>query len=674
MRTHLLLLTGLLAAAGAVSPPYRPPPLEPDPPRPIWPGRPPGPARPPGPIVDPPRPPAPRPPGEEPGCTPGLWIYDGCNTCRCTPERKIKCTSNVCREPPAASCQYGRTYLDQCDNVCFCDKFGAYQCRPRGTPGAGICYHDGVTGKPTRCEQEGFIRVEAHTHFFCQDGIVHFEYVEESGFRCQEGASWREECNTCSCMGGPAGASGGACTLIGCLSNAPPPPRPPRPAPLEFGDVVLPDYEPCPAGFVAAPGMLGVKICKAAGCTPGVEWNLSSCEKCVCTRTGEPACTPCIRTQSDSTVVCGERRPVLGLPVYQLCPADCGQRYDPRRDCIQCRCGVGKPGDVNVGFDEPCPPGFGHRSSGAFFRACGPIDDLPTGDFEDCSPDSDCPAHCEFVRRSQNGCIQCLCEGRELVPVANPCPPPKVEGIVRDGNKICKPATREECSGPGTEYQVGCDLCVCQEGGVPACTHRQCDTTPEEQSCQYGPVIVDECNTVCRCVRGGGRYACGRRGCPPGRTSGKPLTCPARLRELPRIRGLRVFCHEGIVKAQPKDERCIEGSRFLDDDYCNSCSCRGGGAMCTKLGCITPIPGPSYGDEANRPGQCPWMDENPAIRCIHYNKQCDDDRLCPPGHKCCGEICGQKCRPACAPACAPGQRCQPVEPLLERAECVPVNY
>ena len=82
------------------------------------------------------------------------------------------------------------------------------------------------------------------------------------------------------------------------------------------------------------------------------------------------------RCAAESTVVCGTRQAVLGVPSYQLCPADCGQRYIPERDCLKCLCGVGKQGDVNVGFDEPCPPGFDHRANDAFFRTCGPIDDL----------------------------------------------------------------------------------------------------------------------------------------------------------------------------------------------------------------------------------------------------------------------------------------------------------
>ena len=70
----------------------------------------------------------------------------------------------------------------------------------------------------------------------------------------------------------------------------------------------------------------------------------------------------------------------------------------------------------------------------------------------------------------------------------------------------------------------------------------------------HGPAIVDECDTVCRCLSGS-RYACGRRGCPAGRVSGKPQTCTKRgVYDLPRIPGLRVFCHDGIVKAQGKGE------------------------------------------------------------------------------------------------------------------------
>ena len=78
------------------------------------------------------------------------------------------------------------------------------------------------------------------------------------------------------------------------------------------------------------------------------------------------------------------------------------------------------------------------------------------------------------------------------------------------------------------------------------------DTQPS--SCEHGPAIVDECNTVCRCIQGHGGYACGRRGCSRGLISGKPQRCPEQLRDIPRTGKLRVFCHDGIIKAQPKGE------------------------------------------------------------------------------------------------------------------------
>ena len=60
---------------------------------------------------------------------------------------------------------------------------------------------------------------------------------------------------------------------------------------------------------------------------------------------------------------------------------------------------------------------------------------------------------------------------------------------------------------------------------------------------------------------------------------------------------------------------------------------------------------------AERPGQCPWLDPDSPIRCIHYNRECEDDAGCPGGHRCCEVDCGRQCTPACLPACAPGDRC-----------------
>ena len=65
------------------------------------------------------------------------------------------------------------------------------------------------------------------------------------------------------------------------------------------------------------------------------------------------------------------------------------------------------------------------------------------GDYENCQPNSECPSHCEFVRRSGSGCVHCRCEGRELVPAYQECPPSKIDGPVAGDQKVCRPANRE---------------------------------------------------------------------------------------------------------------------------------------------------------------------------------------------------------------------------------------
>ena len=85
----------------------------------------------------------------------------------------------------SAYCRYGRNYLDQCDSVCICDKFGSYRCQPHHTPGSGACYGGAVSGQPVRCSLaeeggDGGLREEAHTRFFCENRTVHVEYGTSS--------------------------------------------------------------------------------------------------------------------------------------------------------------------------------------------------------------------------------------------------------------------------------------------------------------------------------------------------------------------------------------------------------------------------------------------------------------------------------------------------------------
>ncbi|XP_037081900.1 kielin/chordin-like protein [Pollicipes pollicipes] len=445
---------------------------------------------------------------------------------------------------------------------------------------------------------------------------------------------------------------------------------------LDFGDLAVPGSEPCPRGLQEAPSFFGLKICRGQGCTPGARWKVNDdCSSCVCTNDGEPACTPCRRPIPEAPVTCEGGHP--------RCPQDCGSAFNEEKNCLDCKCVVGEPGDVSVPFGEPCPPGTDFRESGAFFKACGPIDSLPKGDTKICEgPRPRCPPKCDLVRSSEaEGCVYCQCgpvlaQGDEVIPIYEQCRSPLLPGPTQLTTRVCKAPTKKECL-PGTVYNVQCDICLCQADGVPACTKRNCSepkygdhqecrsgyrqcpadcglagsdsyctycqcgprleegeiaisfdrdcppgftlkTTllasktctpvPPAAHCQYGPSYIDECSNLCKCTGGG--YSCTRKACRPGQTTQQPLTCNGQS-TLPRLPGVRVFCHQGIVKVQPLDAPCIPNSWFLDNEYCNTCHCSETGiAACTLKACVTVPPaahcqyGPSYIDECSNLCKC----------------------------------------------------------------------
>ncbi|XP_043238210.1 SCO-spondin-like isoform X2 [Amphibalanus amphitrite] len=418
-------------------------------------------------------------------------------------------------------CRHGLAFIDQCQNRCTCTVGGQYQCTEKG------CLN-GTPGEPMACEVDGEIRVTAGWRLFCKRGIVRAESTDLNS-QCTPGTSWQEACNTCTCVatgqitctnedcqsgdqgpfhcqgktdcqhGKPILGGGGGdvpdipvkrycdgpcpadcgeeldaaaqCVRCRCLPD------------LEFGDVVVAVDEPCPSGLQQGPTLFATKICRGQGCTPGSgPWNAlgGGCSLCICTQDGEPACTPCQRDPTPLTLTCDG-----GLPE---CPQDCGTKYNKIKDCFDCPCGVGEPGDTHVAFEEPCPPGTDFRESGAFFKACGPIDTLPKGDTKICDS-LECPADCGTVRVStQENCAYCQCgpelaPGDTAVPIYQQCPPDTLPGPTQLTTKVCRAPTREECV-PNTTYNIKCDICICQDNGVPTCTLRDC-TLPE-----YGDVQV----------------------------------------------------------------------------------------------------------------------------------------------------------------------------------------
>ncbi|XP_037091949.1 uncharacterized protein LOC119112070 [Pollicipes pollicipes] len=402
-------------------------------------------------------------------------------------------------------CRLGPNYIDQCQNKCQCQPDGQYACTSES------CWGSGKPEEPMRCEVDGNIRTEEKVRYFCEDGIVRFDNTDAPN-SCTPGTSWIDKCNSCFCNeNGLAG-----CTLKGCLEEE-------NPilsggggagvgaggakrycggacaadcgevfddggqcytcqcgAQLQFGELEVPIDQPCPEGLQQGPTLFVTKICRAQGCTPGATWKVNDgCSTCVCTKDGEAACSPCQREATNLTVTCKDG--------HGECPQDCGQAYNAEKDCFDCRCGVGEPGDDIVAVGDPCPPGTGIREIGAFIQACGPLDSLPRGDTKSCGEadasgavrTAECPADCGLVwfAREEN-CAYCQCgpkvePGDEIVPIGQECRAPMLPGPNQMVTRVCRAPTREECV-PDTVYNIECDICICQANGVPTCTKRDC--------------------------------------------------------------------------------------------------------------------------------------------------------------------------------------------------------
>merc|ERR1740128_1579365 len=121
--------------------------------------------------------------------------------------------------------------------------------------------------------------------------------------------------------------------------------------------------------------------------------------------------------------------------------------------------------------------------------------------------------------------------------------------------------------------------CFCGDNAISGCTFKACPKKQSDGKCQHGPAFIDECDNDCECLNND-VYGCTRKACKPGQTTQKPMTCKG-ASGLPERPGRLVSCHDGIVKTQDKDEKCLPGSAYMND--CNECTCDGG---CTYKFCL----------------------------------------------------------------------------------------
>lgn len=165
---------------------------------------------------------------------------DGCNDCTCGSDHRWVCTDKACSSESgdgggaAAECKPGETKTEDC-NTCFCEEDGTWgctfaECNPPGPeqcePGATkkercndcVCTADGTwacTDKACTVEcQQGENKFEDCNACWCTEaGTWDCTTKEcERGPTCEDGETWRDRCDFCSCVEGKW-----HCTLARCL-------------------------------------------------------------------------------------------------------------------------------------------------------------------------------------------------------------------------------------------------------------------------------------------------------------------------------------------------------------------------------------------------------------------------------------------------------------------------
>ncbi|KAF0302870.1 Protease inhibitor [Amphibalanus amphitrite] len=556
-------------------------------------------------------------PSEGPTCEHGQSFIDECdNDCKCIADGKYGCTRKLCKpgqtsEKPkscsgadglpkrtgqrvfchegivktqpteGSTCQHGQSFIDECDNDCKCIADGKYGCTRK------LCKPGQTSEKPKTCSGADGLPKRTGQRVFCHEGIVKTQPTDSS---CSYGSGFIDECNNdCNCVNNEFYG----CTFKACKPGE----RPEVPMRCTSSDNL-----PSRAGaeVVCEDGIVKLHEKK---CRYGDEYIDECDNNCRCLE-GKYACTrkecqagqismmpmSCSGTvdlpyrakrrvfchegivkvqDNESTVTCED-----GLPE---CPQDCGQSYNKARDCYDCPCAIGNPGDVTVMPGEPCPPGTVLTESGPFFSTCGPSTKCPHGlEFiDECGNDCTCGG-------DGYGCTYKACQpgqtGAKPMTCASSADLPERKGkrvFCHDG--IVKLQNKEDSCIPKSLFKEDCNSCFCGEQGQMGCTLKEC--APKQGACAHGKSFIDECDNDCECVKGES-YGCTRKACKPGQTAEKPMTCSG-ADDLPQRAGRRVMCHEGIVKTQEKDAECLPGSTYKEE--CNTCTC---GGACTLKACI----------------------------------------------------------------------------------------
>lgn len=250
------------------------------------------------------------------------WKED-CNDCICSEAGQPMCTRRVCPGPtplPAGECTPGTVWRQSC-NSCRCTATGRSICTQMA------CLNDG-NGLPT-VELPQPLPMPDHTR--------------PTGHLCREGHTWKQDCNTCRCVGGRT-----ACTMMACLalsaSGAGSGLEEPSLVPAHTGHTghQTPSVLPAPIGqespsVLPAPlplrlesaRLLPAPIGLDSDCTPGETWR-DDCNVCRCLPSRQAACT---------MARCVAKRAVAAAGKTERHPCTVGDVW--KEDCNTCRCTPG---------------------------------------------------------------------------------------------------------------------------------------------------------------------------------------------------------------------------------------------------------------------------------------------------------------------------------------------
>ncbi|XP_060554606.1 kielin/chordin-like protein isoform X3 [Ruditapes philippinarum] len=497
----------------------------------------------------------------------GESFKDDCNTCNCN-DGIAGCTRMACPDRPGTCpVPVESNSIGVCLDQCYADSECQYGQKCCNTGCGRVCMNAiGGGGRP----------------------CIH------KGKTYQDGESFKDDCNTCNCNDGFAG-----CTRMACPDRPGTCPQPRETIGLGACLNECNADSECPYGQKCCSNGCGRVCMNALGgggqsCVHnGITYQdgetfKDDCNTCRCNN-GFAACT---------RMACPKKPCVY----YGITYRD-GETF--KDQCNDCVCNDGNAACTMKACPEvkpgQCPPEI---SSGSCVNRC--------------TTDLSCPGR---EKCCSNGC-------------GTLCLPPTMGGrpCYHNGQTI----------NDGDTFKDDCNTCRCSDGKA-ACTMMACPKKP----CMYngrlyqdGETFKQDCNT---CTCNNGQAACTKMACYDEKVGHCPkpngtgicivrcttdLSCPREQKCcsngcgtvcMDPVYGGGSCLHNGVVYK--------DGETFKDD--CNSCTCDGGNAVCTKMTC-----------SKDKPGVCPALNNNTAGICVN---ECNNDERCPGIQKCCSNGCGQVC-------------------------------